>query len=51
MKLFDKILSASADLALEALLTAAGLASMGGSYQPEEPKDLHEVAAKRKARK
>ncbi len=28
MKLFDKILSASADLALEALLTAAGLASI-----------------------
>ncbi len=51
MKFFDKILSASADLALEALLASAGLASIGGSYQPEEPKNLNEVAAKRRTRK
>lgn len=48
MTLFDRILSASADLALEALLAAAGLASIGGSYQPKEPKNLREVADKRK---
>lgn len=43
-KFTDKILSATADAALEALLAAAGLASIGGSYQPEMPAKLDEVA-------
>lgn len=43
-KFTNKILSSTADAALEALLAAAGLASVGGSYQPEEPENLSEVA-------
>lgn len=49
-KLINKLLAASADLALETLITAAGLASVGGIYQPIAPKNLQKVAAKRKAR-
>lgn len=47
-KLTNKLLAASADLALEALIAAAGLASAGGVYQPKEPKNLQKVAASRK---
>ncbi|MBQ7900552.1 MAG: cyclic lactone autoinducer peptide [Clostridia bacterium] len=47
-KLTDKILATTADAALEALLAAAGLASVGGAYQPAEPKNLKKVAANRK---
>ncbi|MBO5009047.1 MAG: cyclic lactone autoinducer peptide [Clostridia bacterium] len=49
--LANVILSTTADAALEALLASAGLASAGGAYQPEEPKDLMKVAESRKARK
>lgn len=49
-KLTNKLLSASADLALEALIAAAGLASAGGTYQPKAPKNLQKVAANRKAK-
>lgn len=34
-KLSDRILSCSADAAIEAALIAAGLASCGGAYEPE----------------
>ncbi len=39
-KITNKILSMTADWALEAVLAAAGLASAAGTYQPEEPKNL-----------
>ena len=41
-KITNKILSMTADLALETVLAAAGLASAAGTYQPEEPKNLKE---------
>lgn len=44
----DRILSMTADAALEALLAAAGLASAGGAYQAEEPENLYEVAKNHK---
>ena len=47
-KLSDKLLAATADAALEALIAAAGLASVGGTYQPKEPKNLQKVVAMRK---
>ena len=49
-RLINKLLVASADLALETLIAAAGLASVGGIYQPKTPKNLQKVAAKRKFR-
>ena len=45
-KITNKILSMTADLALETVLAAAGLASAAGTYQPEEPKNLKEFLAK-----
>lgn len=47
MTFFDGLLSASADLALKALLAASGLASMAGTYQPKEPDNLQRAAEKR----
>ncbi|MBR5270984.1 MAG: hypothetical protein IKV64_02240 [Clostridia bacterium] len=44
----DRILSMTADAALEALLAAAGLASVGGMFQEEEPANLYEVAKNHK---
>lgn len=49
-KLTDRLLTATADVALEALIAAAGFASMGGIYQPKETKNLKKVAANRKAK-
>lgn len=47
-KVTNKVLSMTADVALEALLAAAGLASVGGAYQPAEPKNLKKVAENHK---
>lgn len=49
-KLINKLLAVSADLALETLVAAAGLASVGGIYQPKAPKNLQKVVTKHKAR-
>lgn len=46
-KVFDKVLSATADAALEAALVSVGLASYGGAYQPKEPELLRKYAEKR----
>lgn len=43
----DKILSMTAETALEALLAAAGLASIGGTYQPKEPAGLQQMLKER----
>lgn len=43
-KITDKLLSLTADIALEAMLAASGLASVAGTYQPKEPKELKKVA-------
>lgn len=50
MKIFDKILSVSADVALKTVSAAAGLASVGGSYQPKEPAGLKKAVEKRNAK-
>lgn len=47
-KLTDKILSMSADAALEAIIAAAGLASIGGAYQPKEPAGIENLKEKSK---
>lgn len=47
-KLTDRILTSTADAALEALLIAAGLPSLGGAFQPEEPQNLKKVAENHK---
>lgn len=47
-KLTDKILSMTADAAIEALIAAAGLASTGGTYQPKEPAGLKKLVEERK---
>lgn len=39
-----KILSMTAEAALEAALASVGLASYGGSYQPKEPEMLIKYA-------
>lgn len=46
-KLITKILAASANVALFAAFVSAGIPSLCGAYQPEEPKCLKEMAAKR----
>ena len=46
-KLTDKILSMSADAALEAILAASGLASIGGAYQPKEPAGIEKFKTKK----
>lgn len=38
--IFNKLLTITAESALEAALISAGYASHGGSYQPEEPEEL-----------
>lgn len=43
-KIANKILSATADSALEAALASLGLASYGGAYQPKEPELLKKYA-------
>ena len=45
-KITNKILSMTADWALEAVLAAAGLASAAGTYQLKEPKELKKVIKK-----
>lgn len=50
-KIPRKILSFTADIALEVLLASAGLASIGGSYQPKDPPNLKLVAEKRKKKR
>ena len=45
-KISNKILSATADLALEAMIAASGLASAAGTYQPAEPEKLKKIAEK-----
>ena len=45
-KLSKKILSMTAEAALEAALASVGLASYGGSYQPKEPEMLLKYAEK-----
>lgn len=42
--MIKKVLSMTADSALEAALASLGLASHAGSYQPEEPQELLEYA-------
>lgn len=49
-KLANKILTSTADAALEAVIKAAGIPSLGGAYQAKEPKNLQQVAANRKMR-
>lgn len=46
-KLSKKILSMTAEAALEAALASVGLASYGGSYQPKEPEMLKKYAAEK----
>lgn len=43
-KLVNRVLTMSAESALEAALASLGLASHGGSYQPKEPEMLHAIA-------
>lgn len=42
-KVVDKIMTMSADAALEAALASVGFASHAGTYQPEEPKMLKDL--------
>ena len=42
-KILDKVMTMSADAALEAALAAVGFASHAGSYQPEEPETVENV--------
>ena len=42
-KILDKVMTMSADAALEAALAAVGFASHAGSYQPEEPETLENL--------
>ena len=52
MKKFTKVILAStADAAIEALIAASGLASVAGTYQPKEPKELKKVVESRKEKK
>ena len=44
----DRILSMTADVVLEALIAAAGLASAGGMFQQKEPTNLCDVANRHK---
>ncbi len=50
-KIMNKILATTADAALEAVIISAGLPSMGGIYQPEEPKNLKEIVKRCKGSK
>ncbi len=47
-KMTNRILAATADAALEALIASAGIPSMGGMNQPKMPKDLKKVAENRR---
>lgn len=40
---FNKILPSTANIILGAVVLAAGLASLGGLYQPKEPKNFNVV--------
>jgi hypothetical protein len=40
MKIGDKILSCTADAALEAFLTTLGIPSCGGAYEPEVSEEM-----------
>lgn len=42
-KITDKLLSMTADVALETAIAAAGLPSAGGTYQHKEPVGLQEM--------
>lgn len=42
-KILDKVMTMSADAALEAALAAVGFVSHAGSYQPEEPETLENL--------
>lgn len=42
-KLMEKLLAMSAGVALMAVITAAGIPSMGGVHQPTEPANLNDV--------
>ena len=42
-KILDKVMTMSADAALEAALASVGFASHAGSYQPEEPETLENL--------
>lgn len=50
-KLVNRVLTMSAESALEAALASLGLASYGGSYQPKEPEMLHAIAEERSEEK
>ena len=50
-KFANRVLTATADAAIEALITAAGYPSFCGVYQPREPKNLAKVAAKHRKTK
>lgn len=43
--IIKKLLCTSAEAALEAAIAAAGYASIGGGFQPEEPKCLESYRA------
>lgn len=46
-KITNKVLSKTADLALEFAVASSGLASLAGTYQPKEPIGLKEWANKK----
>jgi len=46
-KVMAKILAATANLAVFALLVSSGLPSFCGAYQPKMPANLNEVASRK----
>ena len=42
-KILDKVMTMSADAALEAALASVGFASHAGTYQPKEPETLENL--------
>jgi len=42
-KVMEKLLAMTSGLALMAVITSAGIPSIGGVYQPAEPANLNEV--------
>lgn len=42
-KMTDKVLTIAADLTLKAVAKASGKASMAGTYQPKEPKNIKNI--------
>lgn len=48
-KFTNKVLSATADAAIEAALASLGFASIGGGYQPKAPASMIKYAEERKS--